>query len=248
MAIDLDLALERALAEGDEWQSWRALRLSGDDPGPPSRPTAQSDDGSFAGPSGAASPGATGLALCHLVVIGVADSGPARAAAAWLESTRTPALAWLDPPMEVPGGPELPEAGRVWATAAAACGLLAAGRDPGPRALMLLRGEAQHDGGFTGGAYPTFAAAGAFWMAEGPTTEMAEWALRWGRENDDGWGAPELAAALTFWAAARVPLEHPTVDAFVERLRESAAPEGWTADLELTLMALELVAAFEQAA
>jgi hypothetical protein len=243
MAIDRDLALERALAEGDEWQSWRALRLAGDDPGDVVRSPAQADDGSYVGPGGRPSPGATGEALSHLAVIGLRSARTAAQAADWLEAQRTPAKAWLDSPEEVPGEIDTPGVGRVWATASASCGLLSVGRDPGHRAIDLLRGEADQDGRFTGGAYPTFAAIGAYWLAEGPATEMAEWGLRWARENDeDWWGSWERATALTFWAAAGIPLENATVDSFMERLRADASPDGWTDDLGLTLRTLEVMA------
>lgn len=242
MTIDTDLALERALSEGDEWQSWRALRLSGEAMGKPPIVPDQSDAGSFDGPGGRASPGATGAALCHLVTIGLGGSALASGAADWLIQVRTPAQAWLDPPDEVPGELDVAAAGRVWATASASCGLLAVGRDPGHRALDLLRGEADQEGRFTGGAYPTFAAAGAYWLAQGSKTEMAEWALRWARESTEQWWGPwERAVALIFWCAAGIPLEHPTVDAFVEVLRAESPPAGWKEDLELTLRTLELL-------
>ncbi|MDQ4124839.1 MAG: hypothetical protein M3134_04455, partial [Actinomycetota bacterium] len=184
----------------------------------------------------------TGEGLCHLVVLGLGDSGAAAIAADWLEEARTPALAWLDPPEEVPGELDNPAASRVWATAAAACGLMAVGRDPGPRAMTLLRGEADSAGRFTGGGYPTFAAAGAFWLAEGPKTEMAEWGLKWAREADDEWWGPwERATALTFWTAAGIPIENATAEEFVEELREAAPDAGWDDDLGLTLRALELI-------
>lgn len=243
--IDPDLALERVLAEGDEWQSWRALRVSGEQPGDPPAPPAQETDGGFIGPSGARSPGATGEALCHLVVLGLDVSGPAAIAADWLQDARTPAEAWLDSPQDVPGELDNPAAGRVWATASAACGLLAVDRDPGHRAIDLLRGEADLEGRFTGGAYPTFAAAGAYWLTEGPKTEMAEWALRWVRENQEEWWEPwEYATALTFWAAARIPPEHASVDAFIDELMERSPSEGFDDDLGLTLRVLELMAHF----
>ena len=244
MSLDKEVALERALSEGDEWQSWRALRLSGETLDAPPDIPYQDDEGGFIGPTGAASPGATGEALCHLVVLGLGDSGPAAVAADWLEAARTPAHAWLDAPDEVPGELDTPGGGRVWATASAASGLLAIGRDPGPRAIDLLRGEADLDGRFTGGAYPTFAAAAAYWLAEGPKTEMAEWALRWTREVDDAaWGPWERATALTFWSAARIPPEHPSVDRFVDELRSGSPPDGWAEDLGLTLRTLEVFAA-----
>jgi hypothetical protein len=110
--------------------------------------------------------------------------------------------------------------------------------------MTLLRGEADSAGRFTGGGYPTFAAAGAFWLAEGPKTEMAEWALKWAREADEEWWGPwERATALTFWTAAGIPLENATVDGFVDELREAAPETGWDDDLGLTLRALELIAA-----
>ena len=243
--IDRDLALERVLAEGDEWQSWRALRLSGEQPGDTPTPPAQDEEGGFIGPTGNASPGATGEALCHLVVLGLDVSGFAAIAADWLQEARTPAEAWLDSPQDVPGELDNPAAGRVWATASATCGLLAVDRDPGHRAIDLLRGEADLEGRFTGGAYPTFAAAGAYWLKEGPKTEMAEWALRWARENqEEWWDAWEYATALTFWAGARIPSEHATVDVFMDELIERADSHGFADDLGLTLRALELVAHF----
>ena len=245
--IERDDALQLVLAEGDEWQSWRALRLDDEAPGDPPAIPAQFEDGAFPGPGGAASPGATGEALCHLAVIGLGDSGPAAVATDWLGDARTPAGAWLDPPTEVPGEIEGPAAGRVWATSAAACGLLATGIDPGPRILMLLRGEADSEGRFTGGAYPTFAAAGTYWSAEGPKTEMAEWALRWAREwSEEWWGPWEWATGLTFWAAAGIPAEYPTVESFLDELRAAAPSEGWPGDLGLTLRALELFHHFEE--
>lgn len=248
MAIDRDLALESVLESGDEWDSWRALRLGGDDPGPLPTPRYQDAEGGFLGPSERRiSPGATGEALCHLVVLGLDVSGAAAIAGDWLVSARTPAEAWLDAPDDVPGDVRDPAAGRVWATASASCGLLAVDRDPGPRAIALLRGEADHQGRFTGGAYPTFAAAGAYWLSEGPKTEMAEWALRWSREElaDDLWGPWELTTALIFWAAARISADHLTVDAFTESLRVAAPAEGWHDTPELTLRTLELLDRFD---
>ena len=242
MTLDRELALERVLATGDEWDSWRALRLSGDDPGPLPAPRFQDGEGGFLGPSETRpSPGATGEALCHLVVLGQDVSGPAVVAADWLVAARTPAEAWLDAPDDFPGALDDPAAGRVWATASATCALLAVDRDPGPRAIELLRGEADQQGRFTGGAYPTFAAAGAYWLAEGAKTEMAEWALRWAREGleDDAWGPWELSTALIFWAAARVPADHRTVESFSEALAAAAPPAGWPDSTELTLRTLE---------
>jgi len=243
--IDRELALERVLAAGDEWQSWRALRLGGDQPSDVPRPPAQELEGGFIGPTGAPSPGATGEALCHLVVLGLDVSGTAAIAADWLQEARTPAEAWLDSPQDVPGELDNPAGGRVWATAAATCGLLALDRDPGHRAIDLLRGEADLEGRFTGGAYPTFAAAGAYWLTEGPKTEMAEWALRWSRENQERWWGPwEYATALTFWAGARIPPEHASVDAFIEELMEASPQDGFEDDLGLTLRVLELMSYF----
>lgn len=238
MAIEVHAVIERAATSGDEWQRWRARRIAGEDAAAVPDIPYQDGAGGFVGPGGRVSPGATGEALCHLVVVGLRDSGPAAVAADWLEDARTPAGAWLDPPSEVPGELDAAAGGRVWATSAAVCGLLAAGRDPGRRALDLLRGEADHDGRVTGGAYPTFAAAGAYWLAEGPKTEMAEWALRWAREADDEWEPWDRASALTFWAAAGVPPEHASVETFVAGL---AAPED---DLALSLLAVELLAFF----
>jgi hypothetical protein len=243
--IEAELALERALSEGDEWQSWRALRLSGETLSVPSIPY-QDESGGVIGPTGATSPGATGEALCHLVVLGLRESAPAESAIAWLESARTPAGAWLDDPAQVPGEADEPAAGRVWATASAACALLAVGRDPGNVALALLRGEADKEGRFTGGAYPTFAAAGAYWLSVGPKSEMAEWALRWTREwEEDWWGPWEWATALTFWGAAGIRAEHPSVESFLDLLEQDAPAAGWADDLGLTLRTLELLAHFE---
>jgi hypothetical protein len=240
--IEFDDALELALSEGDEWQSWRALRLSGETVDVPAIPY-QEETGAMIGPAGTVSPGATGEALCHLVVIELRDSAPARSAADWLESARTPAGAWLDDPAQVPGEVESAAAGRVWATAAASCALLVMGRDPGDAAVTLLRGEADKDGRFTGGAYPTFAAAAAYWLAVGPKSEMAEWSLRWTREWDEEWWGPwEWATALTFWAAAGIRAEHASVETFLERLEQAAPPAGWADDLGLTLRTLELLA------
>lgn len=242
MTISTDLALERVLAEGNEWQSWRALRLGGENAGDVPAIPYQDAEGAFVGPGGGPSAGATGEGLCHLAVIGLPDSGPAAIAADWLEESRTPARAWLDSPDEVPGELDNTAASRVWATASASCGLLAVGRDPGHRAIDLLRGEADTAGRFTGGGYPTFAAAGAYWLAEGPKTEMAEWALKWAREaGDEWWGPWERATALTFWAAAGIPLENSTVGEFVEELSAESPKEGWPDDLGLTLRTLELI-------
>lgn len=243
--IDRELALEHVLAQGDEWQSWRALRLGGEQPHDVPRPPSQEGEGGFIGPTGAPSPGATGEALCHLVVLGLDVSGPAAIAADWLQGARTPAEAWLDSPDDVPGELDNPAGGRVWATAAATCGLLAVDRDPGHRAIDLLRGEADLEGRFTGGAYPTFAAAGAYWLTEGPKTEMAEWALRWARENQEEWWTPwEYATALTFWGGAGIPPEHASVDAFIDELMEASPSEGFDDDLGLTLRVLELMSHF----
>lgn len=243
MAIDRLLALEQVLEHGDEWQSWRALRLSGDEPGEMPRIPGQDPGGGFVGPGGGLSTGATGEALCQLTILGAAESGAAIAAADWLESARTPAHAWLDPPAEVPGELDSYGGAKVWGTAAASCGLLAVGRHPGPRAIDLLRGEADLEGRFTGGAYPTFAAAGVYWLLEGPKTEMAEWALRWARENSEEWWGPwERATALTFWSAAGIPAEHLTIEAFVEELVAAAPAHGWESDLGLTLRTLEVLA------
>jgi hypothetical protein len=246
VALDREVALDRVLTEGDEWQTWRARRLRGEPAGQMPFIPAQDEVGGFVGPGGRTSPGATGEALCHFVILRLESSGAAAIAADWLEEARTPAEAWLDAPDEVPGELDTPAAGRVWATASAACGLLAAGRDPGHRAIDLLRGEADLEGRFTGGAYPTFAAAGAYWLIQGPKTEMAEWALRWSREwAEDWWGPWEWATGLKFWGAARIPVEHPSVETFLELLREGAPPEGWSDDLALSLTALELVDHFE---
>ncbi len=246
MAIDPELALEQVLERGDEWQSWRALRLGGDAPADVPPVPAQESDGGFLGPTGRGSPGATGEALCHLAILGLAKSRAATLAADWLQEVRTPAEAWLDSPDDVPGHLDNPAAGRVWATASATCGLLAVARDPGHRPFDLLRGEADLQGRFTGGAYPTFAAAGVYWLQDGPKTEMAEWALRWARENNEEWWEPwELATALTFWGAARIPPEHQSVELFIDDLKERTPTEGFTDDLGLTLRALELMAHFE---
>ncbi len=113
MTLDAASALERVLAAGDEWQSWRALRLSGEAPGDMPAIPYQDAEGAFVGPGGRPSPGATGEGLCHLALLGLGDSGAAAIAADWLEEARTPALAWLDPPEEVPGELDNPAASRV---------------------------------------------------------------------------------------------------------------------------------------
>ena len=247
MALDGDLALDLVLTNGDEWQSWRALRLTDEAPGDVPAIPGQDAEGGFRGPSGRISPGATGERLCHLVVVGLDVSGAAAIAADWLQDARTPAEAWLDAPEDVPGALDSPAGGRVWATASATCGLLALARDPGPRAIELLRGEADLEGRFTGGAYPTFAAAAAYWLAEGPQTEMAEWALRWVRERHaDDWGPWEYVTALTFWGAARVPSEHSSVELFVDLLGNAGEPDGWSSDVELTLRTLEVLRYFTE--
>ena len=239
--IDRNAALASVMERGDEWQSWRALRLDGDAPSQIPAIPFQDGEGGFLGPTGRTSPGATGEGLCHLTIVGLGDSGAATVAADWLEEARTPAQAWLDSPDDVPGEVDDPAAGRVWATASAACGLVVVGRDPGPRALTLMRGEADSEGRFNGGAYPTFAAAAAFWKGEGPQNETAEWALRWTREwAEEWWGPWEWVTALTFWAAAGIPPDHPSVESFLDSLLEGAPPEGWHDDPELTLRALEV--------
>lgn len=244
MVLNFEQALERVVSTGDEWQSWRAHRMADSEVGEPPAIPGQDAEGGFIGPGGRPSPGSTGEALCHLRILGLATSGAAAIAADWLEEVRTPARAWLDSPDEVPGELDNAATARVWATASAACGLLAVGRHPGNRALDLLRGESDQDGRFTGGGYPTYAAAGAFWLAEGSKTEIAEWALRWCREaGDDWWGPWERATALTFWLGASIPPDHPSVEQFVDELRDLAPEGGWDDDLGLTMRTLELVAA-----
>ena len=241
--MDRGRALELVSQRGDEWQKWRAARLNASTETEMPPIPDQDEEGGFVGPSGRSSPGATGEALCHLSILGLGESGPAAIAADWLEEARTPAQAWLDAPDDVPGEIEAPAAGRVWATASAACGLLVAGRDPGARALMLVRSEADSEGRFTGGAYPTFAAAAAYWKAEGPQNETAEWALRWTREWSEAWWGPwEWVTALTFWDAAGIPPDHPSVEAFLDALLDAAPEEGWPDDIELTLRVLEVAA------
>lgn len=242
MTIESARAIDRVLTEGDQWQTWRAERLANGTAAEPPAIPAQDDEGGFIGPGGRTSPGATGEALCHLVLLGLGDSGQAAIAADWLEDARTPAGAWLDGPDEVPGELESAATARVWATASASCGLLVGGRDPGARAIDLLRGESDQLGRFTGGGYPTFAAAGAYWIAEGPKSEIAEWALRWSREESEPWWGPwERATALTFWLGAGVPHDHPTVEQFLDELAEVAPERGWPDDLGLTLRTLELL-------
>jgi hypothetical protein len=239
--IDRNAALTRVMERGDEWQSWRALRLEDEPTTPMPDIPGQDAEGGFLGSTGRVSPGATGEALCHLATLGLLDSGGAVIAADWLSDARTPAQAWLDSPDDVPGPIDDPAAGRVWATASASCGLLVAGRDPGPRALTLVRSEADSEGRFTGGVYPTVAAAGAYWIAEGPQNEIAEWGLRWAREwAEDWWGPWEWVTGLTFWAAAAVPPDHPSVETFLDQLVDGAPGEGWEDDVELTIRTLEL--------
>jgi len=241
--IDRDSALASVVQRGDEWQKWRASRLDGAAGELPPVPT-QDGEGGFFGPTGRVSPGATGEALCHLATMGLGDSGTSAIAADWLLEARTPAEAWLDSPDDVPGEIEGSAAGRVWATVSAVAGLLVVGRDPGRRALTLVRSEADSEGRFTGGAYPTFAAAAAYWVAEGAQTETAEWALRWAREGGEEWWGPwEWVTALTFWAAAGIPTDHPSVEEFLDSLLDTAPPAGWPDDVELTIRTLEVVAA-----
>jgi hypothetical protein len=244
MSIDIEAALEKVLSRGDEWHCWRALKLSGEEPGEMPMIPRQREDGPFLDPAGMASAAATGIGLCHLSLIELQGSDAARRAGDWLEGARTPSQAWTDAAEQVPGELTTPGGIEVWATATATCGLLSLGRDPGPRAIDLLRGEADLEGRVTGGSYPTFAAAASYWLAEGPKTEMAEWGLRWARENADEWGPQEWASALVFWAAARIPPDHLSVDTFTELLRRAAAPEGFS-DLELTLTTLELLDRFD---
>ena len=245
--FDTDRAIEFVLEQGNEWQKWRAARLLGNDVGEPPPVSAQDEEGGFIGPGGRPSPGATGEGICHLKLLGLLGSGSAAIAADWLQDARTPAEAWLDAPDEIPGVVESSTVGRVWATASATCGLLVSGRDPGGRALDLLRGESEQSGRFTGGGYPTFAAAGAYWLAQGPKTEMAEWALRWAREEpEDWWEAWEYATALTFWLAAGVPPDHPSVEVFLDELRDASPEGGWPDDLGLMLRTLELIAAVDR--
>jgi hypothetical protein len=216
--------------------------LRREDKGSPPPLPEQDGEGGFFGPTGRVSPGTTGRELCHLTILGLDVTGPATIAADWLQEARTPAEAWLDSPDDVPGDLDTPAGGRVWATASASCALLAVDRDPGQRSIDLLRGEADTEGRFTGGAYPTFAAAGAYWLAEGPKTEMAEWALRWSREwQEEWWGPEEFTCALTFWGAARIPTEHPSVELFVDLMMEATSE---STDVETALRAVELMEHF----
>ena len=59
-----------------------------------------------------------------------------------------------------------------------------------------------------------------------------------------GVGPDEWASALVFWAAARIPPEHLSVETLTELLRGAAAAEGF-ADIELTLTTLELLDRFD---
>ena len=240
MSIDIDVAVEQVLTQGDEWHCWRALRLTGEEPGEMPMIPLQREDGAFLDSAGRPSTGATGAGLCHLSLIDLQGSDAARRAGDWLEGAKTQSQAWTDDAEQVPGELTTPGGIEVWATAAATCGLLSLGRDPGPRAIDLLRGEADLEGRVTGGPYPTFAAAAAYWIAEGPKTEMAEWGLRWARENAEEWGPQEWSSALVFWAAARIPPDHLSVDTFTELLQAAAVPEGFS-DLELTMTTLELL-------
>lgn len=234
-------ALNELVNSTDPWHAWRAKRLLGGDAPMPPIPY-QDELGGALGPSDQPSPGATGEFICHLEVLGAGSEAAAVIAADWLADMRTPAMAWLDRPDDVPGDLDTPGGARVWATASATCGLLVAGRDPGSRAFDLLRGESDNDGRFTGGAYPTFAAAAAYWAHAGPENELSEWALRWCRENsDESWTPWDYATALTFWAAVGIPAEHSTLEWFLNELWEEAPSEGWAEDPGLTLRTLELV-------
>lgn len=240
MPIVREAALAHISSSEDAWWRWRAARLLGEAAGEPI-PRDQDELGGFIGPTGRPSPGATGEGLCHLAILGLRDSAAVAIATDWLKEMRTPAGAWLDRPEEVPGVLDDTGGARVWATAAAATGLKVMGDDPGERCFLLLRADTDQRGAFTGGAYPTFAGAAALWLAEGPRTETAEWALRWAREDDGEWWGPwERATALTFWAAAGIGLDHLTVEYFVETLREEAPETGWPDDPGLTLRTLEV--------
>ena len=242
MALNLTPAIHEIAAAGSEWQRYRARRLLGQATGAAPEPDGQTEDGAFAGPAGGPSPGATGLELCHLEMLGLMAAAAAKLAVTWLEAIRTPAGLWEDEPSETPGELDTPRAGQVWATASAACGLLAAGRDPGPRALDELRGLVDTEGYVMGGAYTTAAAAGVWWLADGPGNEIAETSLDWAARHADGWGIYEVLAALTFWAGAGIPRDHPAVRRSLSQVR-ALDPVSWD-DPEPVLRAAETVAYF----
>ncbi len=221
------------------WQEWRARRLDGRTDEPMPDPPGRDDEGGWIGAAGKTDPGTTGEAVCHLVMIGQAGSGPAVVACDWLEEVRTPAGAWLAVLADAPPDVEGTAGPRVWATASASLALLATGRDPGDRALMLLHGESDQHGAFTGGLRPTAAAAGAFWLARGPKSELAEWGLRWARENVSEWGPAELTSALVSWAAAGIPADHVSVIEFCEALRAELEAAGGELNEDMRLRALE---------
>ena len=93
-------------------------------------------------------------------------------------------------------------------------------------------------GRFTGGAYPTFAAAAAYWLAEGPKTEMAEWALRWAREfQEDVVGAMGARHRADVLGGGGHPRRPPHGGRLSGRLAWTRLPgEGWPDDLGLTLV------------
>lgn len=88
MTLNRDVALERALETGDDWQSWRSLRLFGDTMEEVPQVPYQDPDGGFIGPSGRPSPGATGEGLCHLRMIGLGGGSATAMAARWLLTAR----------------------------------------------------------------------------------------------------------------------------------------------------------------
>ncbi len=223
----------------DDWLDWRARRLETGAAGPMPDPPGRDEEGGWIGMGGRPDPGSTGEAVCHLLMLGQGGTGPAVVACDWLEEVRTPAGAWLAVMADAPPDVEGMAGPRVWATASASLALLASRRDPGDRALMLLHGESDQYGAFTGGLRVTAAAAGAFWIAKGPKSELAEWGLRWARENVAEQGPRELTATLISWAAAGIPADHASVVTFCDALGAELEVAGPELNAESRLRALE---------
>ena len=147
MSIDVEAAAEQVLARGGKRQCWPTLKLSGEEPGDIPLIPLQREDGAFLEhqPEGGYRRQPRHK-FSHLRLIELQASDSARRAGDWLEGAKTPSQAWTDTAEHVPGQLTTPGGIEVWATTAAACGLLSLGRDPGPRAIDLLRGEADLEG------------------------------------------------------------------------------------------------------
>jgi glycosyltransferase involved in cell wall biosynthesis len=110
----------------------------------------------------------------------------------------------------------------------------------------VFHGYAQPNRSIVGNGMPSSDIS--FWKYDTDVKKAADLLTRAGFPN--GEGAPELVPgealpALPVWGAAGIPLEHPTVETFLEALRDEAPAPGWTDDLGLSLRALELMAHFQ---